>query len=187
MRFEELIALLLLAVPLIWLIGFVGFAFVKMSIKLNKKTAGIKELPSEKFEKPLLGNSDKHLNEGKSDERMLEVKEGEVDTPVIDMDNKKYYQNLGDKLRQDENNKMLAKMTDDQSAEKKMNFETSKAGEQAKQRKIDKEARNQRMLDKLKGYRIKRKIAKKAAKKNIQLDEKMIEKIKLRALAGKMR
>ena len=187
MRFEELIAFLLLAVPFIWFIGFVGFTFVKMSIKLNKKTARVMELPSEKFEKPLLGNSDKHLNDGKSDERMFEVKEGEVDTPVIDTDNKKYYQNLGDKLRQDENNEMLAKMTDDKFSEKKMNFETSKAGEQAKQRQIAREERNKRMLDKLKGYRIKRKIAKRAAKKNIQLDEKMIEKIKRRALAGKMR
>lgn len=187
MRFEELIVLLLISVPLVWFIGFAGLVLVKKNYRHNKKTDKIPQSPSEDDEKISLNDSGKHNNDGKTDERAFEIGDSEIDRPVIDTENRQYYQNLEDKLRLDENNEMLAKMTDDKPSEKKMNFETSKAGEQAKQRQIDKEARNQRMLDKLKGYRIKRKIAKKAAKKNIQLDEKMIEKIKLRALAGKMR
>lgn len=126
------------------------------------------------------------INEGKTDERKLEIGDSEQERPVIDFDSRQYYQNLGDKLKQDEAIELLLRATEEHQT-KKMNFEKTKVGEQAKQKQADKEIQNRRMLDKLKGYRIKRKIAKKVAKKNIQLDEKMIEKIKLRALAGKMR
>ena len=161
-------------------------AFIKKICRYRKKTNKTSGILSDDDEKLLLGDSEDHLNEGKEDERKFEIGDSEMERPIIDIDSRQYYQNLGDKLKQDEAAEMLSKAADE-SRTKKLNFKSSKAGEQAKQRQIDKEARNQRMLDKLKGYRIKRKIAKKAAKKNIQLDEKMIEKIKLRALAGKMR
>lgn len=182
MNFEGLIvlsAIILLAV-------FFAVAFVKENAVRGKKTPKIIPYQTEKDEEAVLQGNEDWLNEGKIDERMFEIGDSEAERPVIDIDSRQYFQNLGDKLKQDEAMEMLNKMTEENTS-KKMNFKDLKAEEQARQKQSDREAHNKRMLDKLKGYRIKKKIAKKAAQKNIQLDEKMIEKIKLRALAGKMR
>lgn len=185
MILEKLIVLLLFAALLVWLIGFILLLLIKISVKF-KKTAKRAKAPPVIYEQTSLINSDKHLNDGRIDERTFEVKDAENDRPVIDWDNRQYYQNLGDKLKQDEAAEMLSKELDENTT-KKMSFKDTKIAEQVRQKQVDKELHNKRMLDKLKEYRIKRKIAKKAAKKNIQLDDEMIEKIKLKALAGKMR
>lgn len=153
-----------------------------------KRRVSEENLPHEFEETPLVSDAaDKELvNEGKTDERLLEAGDSEAERPLINGEDRKYYQELGDKQKQDEAIELLLRMSRENEQKQEIDLHAAQHRQEQKKQN-DKNAENKRQLNKITNLKMKRKVAKKVAKKNLQLDDEQIKRIKLKALGGRMK
>lgn len=133
---------------------------------------------------PTAADGKDYISSGKTDERSLEVGDIEIVASSIDEKNQKFYQNLGNKAKQDEAVRLLFKAAR-KNQENKQQGMCNRHQQQEQRKQTEKDLENKRQLQKLRGFKIKEKVAKKVAQKNIQLDDEQIKKIKLKALGNK--
>lgn len=127
------------------------------------------------------------LNDGKIDERFFEISDSEAERPLINAEDREYYQSLSEnQKKQDEAVELLlrAAQENEQNADENKHFDLNRQ-EQKKQN--EKHQKNNRQLKKILNFKLRKKVAKKVAKEDIQLDDKKIKMIKLKALNGRIK
>ncbi len=154
-----------------------------------KKISASPYIPSDLDNKPKTGKE--YSGEGKNDERALEV--GDVETTFVSVedDSQKFYQNLGNKLKQDAATEMLikaAQKNDERQAIQRAHQQAHREAQRQVQKKQDeRKQNNKKQIEKLRGTKVKKEVEKKVEKKNIELTDKDIKKIKLKANSGKIK
>lgn len=168
-------------------------ASIEASKEKEEKSFDI-EFPIDIEIKPKSGKE--YSGDGKNDERALEV--GEVETTFVSIEDetKKYQESLSDKQKQDAAAEMLLKVVEknneQQQAVQKVHKEAhEEAQKQIQKKQFDRQQKNKKQLEKLRGTKVEKKVKKKleknADKKNTEITDKDIKKIKLQKNAGKMK
>ena len=123
---------------------------------------------------------------GKTDERNLSQGKVEITAISIDKQSQDYYQNIDAKAKQDEAIELLLKAAKQNELSQHINVHKQNHRRQQKEQ-TDKQLRNKRQLEKLRGTKIQKKVAKKVAKTGEELDDEKIKKIKVKSSIGKAR
>lgn len=167
----------------------ITFFLIIITILLHyrKKQQILSEQNKQKFVDDILDSktdfTDKESKDyfaSKTDERNLSQGKVEITTISIDKQNQDYYQNPQAKAKQDEAAELLLKVVKQNELAQHINTHKQNHRRQQKEQ-ADKQLRNKRQLEKLRGTKIQKKVAKKVAKTGEELDDEKIKKIKIKA------
>lgn len=154
------------------------------AVEYKLKILGDKKTVSSPNDSNNIYSSDSRL-----DERLVEAGDIEIVATSIDEQSQKFYQDLSEKTKQNDDFELLLKFERENQQQKHIDMHQENHN-QAQKKEADKKQNNNKQLSKLRGTKVKKKVAKKiekVAETGKELTDEDIKKIKINSSSGKLK
>ena len=171
--------MLLLMFAILALLALAPLFFMLNLVTVVRKMKKLKMLPNKKDSFSKRGQKNTGMMSQKTDCRSLELGKQEITAVSIDSESSRFFQKQEEKIQQDRAVERLLQATE--QSKRIREEQLLKTQRLQQNRKQQKDAENTAQLKKIGNRKTRKKVAKVVAKKNIELDDEKIKKIKLKA------